>query len=321
MNMCVPINRVQTRSFLCGDGLAAFAQPCAAPMPSLLSSRRDFFMRHMPDGSQVPYFARQGAARRQPFRCSVERDRGVGGGDDRRDIRMFLPRPLNAMEGCTVDFTEEQEHYLRKVMRVTQGSEIKVFDGVNGEWWCRLDVVDKKVVRGSLKEQRRAMAREPDVWLCFAPVKGEGLEIIVQKGTELGAKILAPIITQRTVVKAVRFDRLASISIEASEQSERLTAPDLLQPQPLSSMLAQWPNDRWLVVCNENAAGNSCVDVLQKLPKGGKYALAVGPEGGWTVQELDAFMSIPTVVILSLGMLIERSYICCEYVSTHGWER
>ena len=136
---------------------------------------------------------------------------------------------MAAAEGATVDFSAEQGHYLQKVMRVAEGSEIKVFDGASGEWWCRLDVVAKKSVRGVLTEQRRAMAPEPDLWLVFAPVKGDGTEIIVQKSTELGASRILPVMTHRTVVKAVRYDRLCSIAIEASEQSERLSAPDVQQ--------------------------------------------------------------------------------------------
>jgi hypothetical protein len=64
------------------------------------------------------------------------RDRGVGGGEGmpRRDIRVFIQQPFSANEGGYVEFSQEQGHYLRTVMRVTEGTEIKVFDGTNGEW-------------------------------------------------------------------------------------------------------------------------------------------------------------------------------------------
>ncbi len=145
-------------------------------------------------------------------RSSSTRDRGTGPGESaRRDVRIFLSQPLVAAEGAVVDFSPEQGHYLHKVMRVAEGSEIKVFDGVSGEWWCRLDAVAKASVHGVLTEQRRAMAPEPDLWLVFAPVKGDGTESIVQKSTELGASRILPIMTQRTVVKAQTWVKVSAL--------------------------------------------------------------------------------------------------------------
>ena len=235
---------------------------------------------------------------------SPARDRGLGGGEatSRRDIRIFLQHPLVANEGNAVDFSAEQGHYLRKVMRVADGAEIKVFDGVCGEWWCRLEFVDKKAVRGVLTEQRRIMEREPDVWMLFAPVKGDGTEVIVQKATELGASKIMPVMTDRTVIKAVRWDRLTHISLEASEQCERLSAPVLLRAQPLAPLIREWPSDRWLVLCDETASGDpSSAEALQQIPRGSSCAVVVGPEGGWTTSELEMMRSVPNVVSLGLG--------------------
>ena len=246
---------------------------------------------------------------------SPARDRGVGGGEakSRRDIRIFLQHPLVANEGNAVDFSAEQGHYLRKVMRVADGAEIKVFDGVSGEWWCRLEFVDKKAVRGVLTEQRRVMEREPDVWMLFAPVKGGGTEVIVQKATELGASKIVPVMTERTVVKAVRWDRLTHISLEASEQCERLSAPALLTSQPLAPLISDWPSDRWLVLCDETASGDpSSAEALQQIPPGSSCAVVVGPEGGWTTSELQMMRSVPNVVSLGLGLAWPIPCLVCR---------
>lgn len=251
-------------------------------------------------------------ARHAQLTSIAARDRGVGGEEavERRDIRVFVEHALSPTEGAHVAFSREQGHYLQKVMRVAEGAEVKVFDGVHGEWWCRLDMLGKKLTQGVLTEQRRSMAAEADVWICFAPVKGDGTEAIVQKSTELGACKLVPVLTQRTVVKALRLDRLKSISIEASEQSERLSVPEFEPPQPLMTLLRQWPSDRWLILCDETApenAGSSCVEILQALPGDAKYAVAVGPEGGWTEEELEAFKRMEKVVSIGLGPRILRA--------------
>jgi 16S rRNA (uracil1498-N3)-methyltransferase len=119
---------------------------------------------------------------------------------------------------------------------------------------------------------------------------------------------ILPVVTQLTLAKAVRYDRLCSIAIEASEQSERLSAPDVQQPQALSSLLFQWPSDRWLVLCDETASGKaSSREILQALPMDAKVAVVVGPEGGWTAEEILAFKGMPMCTSLPLGPRILRA--------------
>lgn len=74
------------------------------------------------------------------------RDRGQQG-RSRRDIRLFIEGGHLDL-GVRIDFSEGQSHYLRKVMRVAEGSEVKVFDGATGEWWCQIDTFGKKTARG-----------------------------------------------------------------------------------------------------------------------------------------------------------------------------
>ncbi|KAJ1477719.1 hypothetical protein T484DRAFT_1820163, partial [Baffinella frigidus] len=69
-----------------------------------------------------------------------ERDRGQDGAQ-RRDIRVFVGADggQTLAAGAMVAFSDDQAHYLRKVMRLVEGSEVKVFDGASGEWWCRVE--------------------------------------------------------------------------------------------------------------------------------------------------------------------------------------
>ena len=100
-------------------------------------------------------------------------------------------------------------------MRVTEGSEIKIFDGLNGEWWCKLlpgsklgcsgkgntvivfDFVSNcsyDCFLGVVTDQVRQQVAEPNLWLLFAPVKGAALDTIIQKATELGKERALPCI-------------------------------------------------------------------------------------------------------------------------------
>ena len=77
----------------------------------------------------------------------------------------------------------------------------------------------------------RPQAADTDLWLAFAVLKRDATDLVVQKATELGVSALLPVFTERTNAARVNLDRLRGIAIEAAEQSERLTIPDI-RPRP-----------------------------------------------------------------------------------------
>ncbi|EKX46992.1 hypothetical protein GUITHDRAFT_107340 [Guillardia theta CCMP2712] len=260
------------------------------PCFSYLHSGRPPFGARLPVSTKSQ---RQLAARAKIV--SQARDRGQEG-TGRRDIRVFVGGQ-QLLHGSTVNFESSQSHYLDKVMRVMEGSHVKVFNGCDGEWWCRMDHFDKKGARGTVTEQRHTFSAGSDVWLLFAPVKGDATEAIVQKATELG----------RTIVKSIKHERLQSIAVEASEQCERLDVPDLVPLQPLNKLLLNWPSDRKLVVCDETRVGERGTwDTLRALQGEARFAMLVGPEGGWSDDELSGFAEHQAVKI-GLGPRILRA--------------
>lgn len=136
-------------------------------------------------------------------------------------IRLYVDSKLE--ESAFIDLSKEQSHYLCNVMRQKESDEILVFNGENGEWLCSINSISKKNCSVQAIKQSRSQKDEPDIWLCFAPVKNAPINNLVQKATELGVSKLVPVYTQRTVVSRVNTDRLRSIAIEAAEQSRRLT--------------------------------------------------------------------------------------------------
>ena len=87
----------------------------------------------------------------------------------------------------------------------------------------------------------RAQEVDPDCWLCFALLKRQKTDMVVEKATELGASVIQPIITERTQADHVNLERLRAIAIEAAEQCERLMVPEIREPLKLSALLAIWP--------------------------------------------------------------------------------
>jgi len=139
--------------------------------------------------------------------------------------RLFVEADLAA--GLEAPLSEAQRHYLRHVMRRPDGSPVRLFNGRDGEWQATLEERGKKAAVAAVGEQTREQTPEPDVWLCFAPVKRARIDYIAEKATELGAALLQPVLTHHTVVERVNVERLRANAIEAAEQTERLSVPEV----------------------------------------------------------------------------------------------
>jgi 16S rRNA (uracil1498-N3)-methyltransferase len=226
--------------------------------------------------------------------------------DDRRPPRLYLTARL--AHGGAVEPEAGQVHYLRSVLRLGAGAAVAVFNETDGEWLCRVAEIGKGGARLTVERQLRPAEPEgePDLWLVFAPIKRARLDWMVEKATELGVSALLPVWTARTQVGRVNLERLRAHAIEAAEQSERLSVPELRAPQPLERILAAWPAGRRLLICDESGAGAPISEVAAKLPPG-PMALLVGPEGGFDETELDAVGKLSFVTRIGLGPRVLRA--------------
>ena len=223
----------------------------------------------------------------------------------RRAPRLHLIAGLAA--GCEIELEPARAHYLRSVLRLGPGAAVAVFNAEDGEWLCRIAGIGKNGARLTAERQLCSPepGGEPDLWLLFAPIKRARLDWLVEKATELGVAALLPVWTARTQVERVNLDRLRAHAVEAAEQSERLSVPDLRAPERLDRLLATWPGARRLVVCDESGAGEPISDAAARLPPG-PVALLVGPEGGFDETELDAIGKLSFVTRVGLGPRVLR---------------
>ncbi len=218
-------------------------------------------------------------------------------------VRLFVEHPLEAGNAVTLD--EGQAHYLRHVMRAKTGDAVQLFNGRDGEWRAVLDLTHKRNVKATPGRTTRAQDRAGDLWFCFAPIKKAAAEFLAQKATELGASVLQPVITRRTIVSRVNVDRMLANAIEAAEQSDRLDVPECRAPSALTSLLGLWPANRTLIFCDEGGAP----PMLEALKGKGLTSAAIlaGPEGGFDAQERAAIRAVPQCVPVSLGPRILRA--------------
>lgn len=184
------------------------------------------------------------------------------------------------------ELTPEARHYLRDVLRLAPGDEVELFDGRGAAWTARIGPGFEAL---ALSGRREAAGGGPAIHLLLALAKGEKVDLVVQKATELGVARLAPFAAERSVVRlepgkgAERAERWRRIAGEAARQCGRADVPEVAAPAPLAAALAAVPPGfRLLVLHGEGGAP------LPSLALAGALGVAavVGPEGGLTEAEL-----------------------------------
>ena len=221
--------------------------------------------------------------------------------EPRPRLRLFVPAPLAA--GQAVAASRDQTHYLASVMRAGMGEAVLVFNGVDGEWHCRIDSLAKTGAALVPVRQTRPQLSEPDLWLLAAPLKRDRTDLVAEKAAELGVSRLWPVFTRRTNAGRVNLERMRAHLIEAAEQCERLSVPELSEPAPLDKVLSDWPSGRVLLFLDESGGGPPLAGVIS----GGPVALLVGPEGGFAPEEQRMLAAKPYARPVGLGPRILRA--------------
>ena len=208
---------------------------------------------------------------------------------------------------ATVALSDGQAHHLRNVLRRQPGDPVLVFNGRDGEWLARLESLGRR--GGGARLDRQTRPQPPtaaDPWLCVAPVKRGPLDLIAAKATELGCSRLVPVTSRYTDIGRLNTGRLVLQAIEAAEQCGRLTVPAVAEPMTLSDRLADWPAERALLVCAERGPAEPLSAVAAALA-GRPAALMIGPEGGFSREELDDLGTLALAHFCHLGPRILRA--------------
>jgi 16S rRNA (uracil1498-N3)-methyltransferase len=214
--------------------------------------------------------------------------------------RLFVDRPLS--DGMTLTLDGAQANYLANVMRLKPGDPARLFDDRSGEWIAEIVEASKRSITLRLTGKLRDREDVPDLWLLFAPIKKGPIDWLVEKATELGAALLQPVITQRTIVDRLNLDRLRANTIEAAEQCDRTALPELREPMKLPALLKSWDPARALLFADETGGAP-----IAEIAKPGPTAILIGPEGGFTPDERELIRTVPGAMGVSLGPRILRA--------------
>jgi len=219
--------------------------------------------------------------------------------------RLFMENVLKA--GAEIALGKDHVHFLGNVLRLKPGDQISLFNSDYGEWSTTVENLSKRhgVVR--IGEQTRRPQPEPGPWLAFAPVKKSRTDFIVEKATELGVGKLLPVFTKYTATSRVNTERLRAISVEAAEQCERLSIPEVAEPCSLADLLAAWPGDRKIFVGDETGGGRPLAEILSGTSVPEKAGFLIGPEGGFSAEEISRLTAQDFCQGIDLGPRILRA--------------
>lgn len=217
-------------------------------------------------------------------------------------IRLDVPSP--APERVRVE--GPALHHLR-VARVVPGEALEVFDGRGRAWGAWLESLDEGAAVLRLGDARRSPTGRTIVLLQGFP-KGDKLELVLQKSTELGVSAVWPVLTARSVARpkqdalGARHARWQRIVEEAARQSGRADVPEVAPLRPLDTAVRALAPGVRLLVLDEEERGER----LGPAAGDGAVALVVGPEGGLAREEVDALRASGGVPV-SLGPLVLRT--------------
>ena len=221
--------------------------------------------------------------------------------------RLYFDKKLSI--NIMIYIKEKQHHFLKNVLRIKVKDLITVFDGVTGEWLSEVISINRDNIVLQIKKKISEIEKETDLWLIFSPIKLFRMNITIQKATELGVSQFIPCITQNTNLTKINMRNLYMNIVEAAEQSERLTLPKLNEVVNLNNLLRDFPKDRGLIFCNEN--DKNLPSIFKALENKSsifkKWAILIGPEGGFSETETKEILSISSSIPVSLGKRILRS--------------
>ena len=218
--------------------------------------------------------------------------------------RLFVKPPLST--DADIVLNRDQAHYLANVLRLKAGAQVLVFNGVDGEWCARVTAIGKRDMSLLVEHQTRLQETGPDLHYLFAPIKRARVDYMAQKATEMGASVLRPVVTRRTIAERVKVERLEANAIEAAEQCGILRVPEVRAPQNLEDVLASWDEERLLIFADESAAVSSPLEALA--PHASRpHAVLIGPEGGFDPEEREMLLRRDFVLPVSLGPRVMRA--------------
>jgi 16S rRNA (uracil1498-N3)-methyltransferase len=217
------------------------------------------------------------------------------------NIRLYHPNSI--VENSTNLLSKEHTHYVVNVMRLKRGSIINLFN-IKGEWESEIVFLEKERVEVKFLKKIKEPQKKNKIELAICLVKKNPMEIILQKATELGVSKIIPIISERTEIKELNYDRAKKIVIEATEQSNQMFPPEILKVVKLKDFLKNLDQTTKLLFGDVNSKDNLSIEKFKNFKS---LNILIGPEGDFSPSERELILSFSQVVPFTISKNILRS--------------
>jgi len=218
-------------------------------------------------------------------------------------IRLYFPDKIQS--DLSSHLPMEQTHYVKDVMRLKIGDKLSIFNTL-GEWIAVIESYEKKGAKIKIMGKVRDKDNEKNIWLAFSPIKQNPLNFLIQKGTELGVQRFVPILSERTAVRKINVERVKKIIVEASEQSNRISVPEIDKLESLKNFLSKFPKNGCLIFCDINSDKNNLKNILEK-KVAGPICILIGPEGDFSETERKMIIDLNQTCSISLAKNILKA--------------
>ena len=216
------------------------------------------------------------------------------------NIRLYHPNSI--VENTTKSLSREHSHYVANVMRLKLGSRINFFNK-DGEWEGEIIFIQKDKVEVKFIKKIKEANNSSKIELAICLVKKTPMENILQKSTELGVSKIIPIVSERTEVKDLNYERARKIVIEATEQSNQLNPPEISEIKKLKDFLKNLDSSSKLLFADVNSQNILKDDNIKK----GALSVLIGPEGDFSPAERESILKVPNVKSFTISKNILRS--------------
>ena len=182
---------------------------------------------------------------------------------------------------------EESTHCVR-VLRHRAGDEISVIDGRGTLYHCALEIADARGAEARVLSAEPGFGAHPyHLTMAVCPTKNiDRYEWFVEKATEIGVDVIAPVIGERSERKVLKTERLRRLVLSATKQSLKAAMPEVAEPVTVRDFIAAAPADALKLICY-------CFDDVERIPvtdvlrrqKENRIAILIGPEGDFSPEE------------------------------------
>ena len=217
------------------------------------------------------------------------------------NIRLYYPNSI--VENSTDLLSKEHTHYVANVMRLKRGSNINFFNK-EGEWSSEIIFLEKDRVEVKFLKKIRQASVLSKIELAICLVKKTPMETILQKATELGVNKITPIVSERTEVKEINHERAKKIIIEATEQSNQLSPPEICETIKLKDFLRNLDVSTKILFADVNSNESLKAEDLKECRS---LCILIGPEGDFSPSERETILGNLAVKPFTISRNILRS--------------